>query len=117
MTTQPDGSEMMSRLEDVYRDLHANPEWSFAERRTAGVAAAWLRQWGYEVQEGIGVTGVVGVLARGEGPAVLLRADMDALPVEEATGLPYASASRAPDPDGVACRSCTRAGTTCTSPA
>lgn len=101
MTTLPADPELMSRLEDVYRDLHAHPELSFAERRTAGLAAAWLREWGYEVHEGIGVTGVVGVLVRGEGPVVLLRADMDALPVEEATGLPYASTSRAPDPDGV----------------
>ncbi len=91
----------MNRLEDVYRDLHANPELSFAERRTAGVAAAWLTECGYEVQEGIGVTGVVGVLTRGFGPVVLLRADMDALPVEEATGLSYTSTVRAPDPDGV----------------
>ena len=91
----------MSRLEDVYRDLHTNPELSFAERRTAGVAAAWLRECGYEVHEGVGVTGVVGVLTRGTGPVVLLRADMDALPVEEATGLSYASTARARDPEGV----------------
>ncbi|PKH43801.1 hippurate hydrolase [Nocardioides alpinus] len=91
----------MSRLEDVYRDLHAHPELSFSERRTAGLAAAWLRECGFEVHEGIGITGVVGVLARGEGPVALLRADMDGLPVEEATGLPYASTARALDPDGV----------------
>ncbi len=101
MTSQLADVGMVSRLEDVYRDLHAHPELSFGERRTAAVAAAWLREWGYEVQEGVGVTGVVGVLTRGPGPAVLLRADMDALPVEEATGLPYASSARALDPDGV----------------
>lgn len=91
----------MSRLEDVYRDLHAHPELSFAEHRTAAVAAAWLHEWGYAVLEGIGGTGVVGVLARGEGPVVLLRADMDALPVLESTGLPYASRTRARGADGV----------------
>jgi hippurate hydrolase len=100
MTTQTEASRTMKRLEDVYRDLHANPELSFAERRTAGLAAAWLRDCGYDVQEGIGGTGVVGVMSRGEGPVVLLRADMDALPVEESTGLPYASTSRGLDPDG-----------------
>ena len=89
---------MMSRLENVYRDLHANPELSFEEQRTAGVAAGWLRECGYEVYEGMGVTGVVGVLTRGPGPVVLLRADMDALPVEETTGLPYASTVRALGP-------------------
>ncbi len=93
--------ELAVRLEGVYRDLHANPELSFAEVRTASIAAAWLRDWGYEVHEGIGGTGVVGVLTRSSGPAVLLRADMDALPVEEATGLPYASTARGVDPDGI----------------
>jgi hippurate hydrolase len=92
---------LVSRLEDVYRDLHANPELSFSERRTANVAAEWLREFGYEVHEGVGVTGVVGVLTRGTGPVALLRGDMDGLPVEEATGLPYASTVRAPDPEGV----------------
>lgn len=83
--------ELLATLEGVYRDLHANPELSMQERRTAGVAAAWLRDQGYDVTEGVGGTGVVGLLRNGEGPTVLLRADMDALPVEERTGLPYAS--------------------------
>lgn len=78
-------------LADVYRDLHAHPELAFNERRTAGVVAEHLRASGYDVTEGVGVTGVVGVLERGEGPTVMLRADMDALPVTEQTGLPYAS--------------------------
>ena len=79
------------RLRDIYRDLHANPELSSQEHRTAAIAAEWLRDQGYTVSEGVGGTGVVGVLANGAGPTVLLRADMDALPVSEATGLPYAS--------------------------
>jgi hippurate hydrolase len=82
---------LAERLRSIYEDLHAHPELSMHESRTAGVAAAWLRDHGYVVHEGIGTTGVVGVLANGPGPTVLLRADMDALPVHERTGLPYAS--------------------------
>ncbi|MFJ8752924.1 M20 family metallopeptidase [Streptomyces sp. NPDC102441] len=77
--------------EDFYKDLHAHPELGNDEHRTASRAAELLRGWGYEVTENIGTTGVVGVLANGDGPVVLLRADMDALPVRETTGLPYAS--------------------------
>ena len=77
--------------EDLYRDLHRNPELSNQEHRTAGIIARRLRDCGYEVREHIGGTGVVGVLRNGDGPTVLLRADMDALPVVETTGLPYAS--------------------------
>jgi hippurate hydrolase len=80
-----------ARLHEVYEDLHRHPELSFREHRTAGIAAAWLREHGYEVTEGIGGTGVAGVLGRGDGPVVWLRADMDALPMSEETGLPYAS--------------------------
>ncbi|MCY1139932.1 amidohydrolase [Actinoplanes sp. Pm04-4] len=80
-----------ARLRNVYEDLHRHPELSFQEHRTAGVAAGWLRDCAYEVIEGIGGTGVAGVLRRGDGPVVWLRADMDALPVTEETGLPYAS--------------------------
>jgi amidohydrolase len=79
-------------VDELYRDLHTHPELSFEETRTAAIAAAELRAAGFEVTEGIGTTGVVGVLQNGAGPTVLLRADMDALPVEEATGLAYASA-------------------------
>ncbi|MFI9816488.1 amidohydrolase [Saccharothrix variisporea] len=78
-------------LADLYRDLHQHPELAFAETRTASVAARELRAAGFETTEGVGRTGVVGVLRNGDGPTVLLRADMDALPVEEKTGLPYAS--------------------------
>lgn len=78
-------------LADLYRDLHRHPELAFAETRTAGVAARELRAAGFDVTEGVGGTGVVGVLRNGDGPTALLRADMDALPVREETGLPYAS--------------------------
>lgn len=61
------------------------------EFRTAKIAADYLTKYHYEVSTGIGVTGVVGLMKNGEGPTVMLRADMDALPVAEATGLPYAS--------------------------
>jgi amidohydrolase len=87
-------------LEDLYRDVHAHPELSMQEHRTAGKAAERLEAAGYDVTRGVGSTGVVGVLRNGDGPTVMLRADMDALPVKEATGLPYASAVTATDPDG-----------------
>ena len=83
--------DLLARLTDVYRDLHAHPELSGQEHRTAGIAAAWLRALDLDVVEGIGGTGVVGILRNGAGPTVLLRADMDALPVSEATGLAHAS--------------------------
>ena len=101
MTTQDDvAGATMSRLEDVYRDLHSHPELSFSETRTSALISAWLDGHGYRVLSGVGGTGVVGILERGTGPVVLLRADMDALPVQEATGLPYASAVRGVDGDG-----------------
>ncbi|WP_420479733.1 amidohydrolase [Brevundimonas sp. FT23028] len=80
------------RVVDWRRDLHANPELGFAETRTAGVVADHLRSLGLEVRTGVGRTGVVGILRGGRpGRTVALRADMDALPVLEATGLPFAS--------------------------
>lgn len=85
--------------EDVYRDLHAHPELSHQERRTAEKVAARLREDGCEVHEQVGGTGVVGVLSNGDGPTVLLRADMDALPVLEETGLSYASTDTVGDGD------------------
>ncbi|MFL4472460.1 amidohydrolase [Paeniglutamicibacter sp. MACA_103] len=87
-------------LESLYRDLHANPELSFREHRTAGIVSGHLRELGLDVQEGIGGTGVAGVLANGPGPTVMLRADMDGLPVLEATGLEYASTATGTDPEG-----------------
>ena len=87
-------------LEDLYRDVHEHPELSMQEHNTAAKAAERLKSAGYEVTEGVGSTGVVGVLRNGDGPTVMLRADMDALPVKEATGLPYASTQTATDADG-----------------
>ena len=87
-------------LEALYKDVHSHPELSMQETRTAGLAADRLRAAGYEVTAGVGKTGVVGLLRNGEGPTVMLRADMDALPVEEATGLPYASKITAKDREG-----------------
>ena len=84
----------------LYKDIHAHPELSMQETRTAGIVADRLRAAGYEVTTGIGKTGVVGLLRNGDGPVVMLRADMDALPVKEATGLPYASTVTATDPSG-----------------
>ena len=82
---------LLPDLEALYKDVHSHPELSMQETRTAGLAADRLRAAGYEVTTGIGKTGVVGLLRNGDGPTVMLRADMDALPIEEATDLPYAS--------------------------
>src|SRR5512146_3466061 len=87
-------------LESIYKDIHSHPELSMQENRTAGIAADRLRAAGYEVNTGIGKTGVVGALRNGDGPTIMLRADMDALPVREATGLPYASEATSTDRDG-----------------
>ncbi len=86
--------------EELYRHLHRHPELSHHETATAARVAERLRTAGFEVHEHVGGTGVVGVLVNGDGPGVLLRADMDALPVEEATGLGYASTVRAVGADG-----------------
>jgi hippurate hydrolase len=91
---------LLPELTALYQDLHAHPELSFAEHRTAAEIARRLTALGYEVTTGVGTTGVVGLLRNGPGPTVLLRADIDALPVAERTGLPYASTVSAPDPDG-----------------
>lgn len=87
-------------LEDFYRDLHAHPELSLQEHRTAGRAAEQLAHLGFALTAGVGGTGVVGLLRNGSGPTVMLRADMDALPVKEATGLAYASNEVAADGEG-----------------
>lgn len=93
-------AELLPELQSLYKDIHAHPELSMQETRTAGIAAERLRHAGYEVTPEIGKTGVVGLLRNGDGPVVMLRADMDALPVQEATGLPYASKVTARDGAG-----------------
>lgn len=93
-------TDLLPDLEALYEDLHRHPELSGQEVRTAAKAARALSAAGYEVTEGVGGTGVVGVLRNGPGPVVMLRADMDALPVRENTGLSYASEVFATGPDG-----------------
>ncbi|EJE4168355.1 amidohydrolase [Vibrio parahaemolyticus] len=88
------------RLQEIYKDLHANPELGFMEYRTAGVVADELTKLGFEVKTGIGKTGVVGILENGPGPVVMFRADMDANAVKEETGLPYASNVKVTNLDG-----------------
>lgn len=87
-------------LQGIYVELHQAPELSLQEKNTSARLAAWLKRHGFEVTTGVGGHGVVGVLRNGAGPTVLVRTDMDALPIEEKTGLPYASKVRATDPQG-----------------
>ena len=98
--TAADIEALLPELEAIYKDLHEHPELSISEFRTASVAADRIEKLGYEVSRNVGKTGVVGVLPNGEGAIVMLRADMDALPVTGATGLPYASRVTAKDEDG-----------------
>jgi hippurate hydrolase len=82
-------------LDTVYKDLHAHPEIAFQEVRTAGKLAAEMRRLGFQVTEKVGKTGVVAVFKNGAGPTVLVRTELDGLPMEEKTGLPYASRAKA----------------------
>ncbi|WP_213982005.1 amidohydrolase [Sphingomonas sp. dw_22] len=91
----------LPQLLDFYRDFHTNPELSLHEVRSAGILAAEARKAGYEVTEKVGGTGVVAVLKNGAGPILLIRADMDGLPVVEQTGLPFASKVRATTEEGI----------------
>jgi amidohydrolase len=93
--------KQMPSLMAIYKDLHANPELSFMEVRSAGILAAEARKLGFEVTEKVGGTGVVAVMKNGPGPVVLVRADMDGLPVTEQTGLPGASKVRVTTKEGV----------------
>lgn len=94
-------SRELPSLMEIYRDLHQNPELSFQEVRSARILAETARAAGFEVTEKVGGTGVVAVLRNGKGPTVLIRADMDALPVVEQTGLPFASKARGVSTAGV----------------
>ncbi|HEX4222868.1 MAG TPA: amidohydrolase [Pseudonocardiaceae bacterium] len=100
MTWQSGLPDLVAELSEVYRDLHQHPELSLREFRTADLLANALRPLGFDVTTGVGGTGVVGVLRNGDGPVAMLRADIDALPVAEKTGLPYASTVRAVDDEG-----------------
>jgi amidohydrolase len=88
------------KAETLYLDLHRHPELSMHEQRTAATLAAVLRELHFEVTEHVGGTGVVGVLKNGQGPVVLLRTELDALPVQEKTGLPFASTEKTTDAAG-----------------
>src|ERR1700692_1774391 len=92
--------KLLPDLEALYKDIHEHPELSMHETRTASLAADGLRKAGYEVTTGVGGTGVVGLLRNGEGPTVMLRADLDALRIAENTGLDYASKVSAKDAEG-----------------
>jgi len=83
------------QLETIYKDIHANPELSFKETRTAAKLAAQMRDLGFEVTEKVGRTGIVAIYKNGPGPTVLVRTELDALPMEEKSGLPYASKVKA----------------------
>ena len=87
-------------LDQLYKHLHQNPELSLQEKETSARIASELRKLGYEVTEGIGGYGVVGLMKNGPGPVLLVRSDMDALPMEEKTGLPFASTKKAIGNDG-----------------
>jgi len=91
---------LWSSLEPLYRDLHEHPELSFQETETAAKMAERLKGLGFEVTTGVGRTGVVGLLKNGAGPTVMLRTELDALPVQEKTGLPFASKATAINPAG-----------------
>ena len=89
-----------SKLKDLFLYFHQNPELSTMEQQTAARLADELEQLGYRVERNVGGTGIVALLENGEGPLVMFRADMDGLPVEEKSGLPYASRARQVDPNG-----------------
>src|SRR4051812_48099010 len=90
---QVDG--MYPRLETIYKDIHTHPELGFQETRTAALLAAEMRALGFQVTEHVGKTGLVAMYRNGAGPTVLVRTELDALPMEEKTGLPYASRAKA----------------------
>src|SRR3982751_6007471 len=90
----------MPQLMTLYRDLHSHPELSMQEVRTPALLAPEMRKLGFQVTEHVGKTGVVAVMKNGPGPVLLIRADMDALPVKEQTGLPFASQVTGKLPDG-----------------
>jgi hippurate hydrolase len=100
---------VLPTVEATYKDIHQHPELSLQEVRTAGIAAQQLRDAGFTVTEQVGKTGVVGLLKNGDGPIVMIRADMDALPMRENTGVPYASTATGVNKKGETvpvCHSC-----------
>src|SRR6201994_889812 len=99
-TSSQEVNDAYSQAYKLYVDLHQHPELSGNETQTAAKVAAALKAQGYTVTEHVGGTGVVAILKNGAGPTIMLRTELDALPVEEKTGLPYASKVHAKDPNG-----------------
>ncbi|MDF2155798.1 M20/M25/M40 family metallo-hydrolase [Vibrio sp. CAU 1672] len=89
------------RIQEIFKDIHANPELGFMEFRTAGIVAEELKALGFKVTTEVGITGVVGVMENGDGPTFMFRADMDANAVEENTGVPWESKVRVTNLDGI----------------
>src|SRR6201982_4149304 len=96
----PEIAALEPELESLYRDLHEHPELAFHEQRTAATLADRLRALGFEVTTPVGGTGLVAILRNSSGPVVMLRTELDALPVEEKTGLPFASKAKGLDSEG-----------------
>jgi len=101
-TTQSAIDALYPELAALYQDLHRNPELAFQEARTAATLAARLRSLGYDVATGVGGTGIVALLRNGSGPTAMLRTELDALPVEEKTGAPFASKATTKNAAGLA---------------
>ena len=100
VTPSQEVDDAASQAYKLYVDLHQHPELSGNETQTSAKLAAALKAQGYTVTEHIGGTGFVAILKNGAGPTIMLRSELDALPVEEKTGLPFASKVRAKDPNG-----------------
>src|SRR5450432_398711 len=96
----PEVAALEPELEALYKDLHQHPELAFHERRTAAALASRVKALGFEVTTGIAQTGIVAIMRNGPGPVVMLRTELDALPVEEKTGLPFASKVTTQDASG-----------------
>ena len=96
----PEIAALEPELEGLYRDLHQHPELAFHEQRTAAALADRLKVLGFEVVTGVGGTGIVAILRNGPGPVVMLRTELDALPIEEKTGLQFASSVKTLDSEG-----------------
>src|SRR5262245_64537107 len=88
-----DVDDIYPDIETLYKDLHRNPELAFQETQTTAKLAARLKTLGFEVTTGVGKTGIVAIMKNGAGPTVMLRTELDALPVAEKTALPFASSA------------------------
>jgi len=111
-----DVNSVYPRAESLYIDLHKNPELGFHEQRTAAELTQRMKSLGYEVTTGVGGTGIVAIMKNGTGPTVMMRTELDALPVQEKTGLPYASTVTRRTLPAKPSRLCMPAATTCTWP-